>query len=760
MNKKRVAIMAILIILFLIMAVLSLHHMGCATTSNNSDATMESTDELSSEIESETESESVQETISVAEAQTPAELTFANQEDTYNYAKSMISAKKYYSAIKYLRTIPGYKDSNQLQMDIYATINQTYLTYSDFYGSIYNCSLMNSTTLNSEYILSYTKESRLPANNILNSDNGYIDVSGIFHTFCGKGSEDTYSPIYKAIANYSQNTPLSGMSCLNYSEYNISYALLTKSSQLVLCNYDNANKKTIFTPYDISTLASGEFPVHITADIMLTSLGNVYFLNNKPSTGKPAITKANDYNNIIALNKGTLLLAVTDNGTLHNSIVEAFPVTRSWSDIISVASGYSHFYDGLDYCCGLTSGGNILIAVNGSYKNLSVFPADQRFIALCTSGSRVIGLTETGYVYCYDLSDFLRETPRSDTAPCVIDTKNPNNINYGINTNFTTPAGNSSELSFSSNESVYNYALNCIERKNYVEAIKYLRKIPNYRSSCTLQTEAYKHINGDYFMHSYEHNKVAACKDMSKDTLNSGHVTHYSKTDDYLDHVAMNLSQGYLDTSGKLHIATDYPYEIEERMQALLQHNIHVKYEITQYSYMLTKTGQLLYQGSTYDNDPFTDHRDFININLDILSTGERIVYVSGSGFIFTNTGNIYICNTRNYTLEKTELFKDAVYISSASENCICINHNGQVFTNSTQLYPHISSWNNIVAVCQSSFGCVGIKADGSVVIEKAGGEERVNPIRNDVHFIAICSGNLNNTILLDSNGAIYFYSL
>lgn len=748
MNSKRNTIINISLILITCIVIIVCIILGFSRQKNNNTEPETYSDSETASLNEELPSETFAETIAIPEPSTPENKTFSTDEDTYNYAVNMINERKYYSAIKYLRLIPNYKDAQKLMTKAYRQIQGEFFTYSGNWLRVIACSEMNTTTIASENVLNRSDWNLANGSIIQCRSDGFIDESGTFHLVTPWGSQDFYKPFYEPILNYNKSVKFKYL-LGGYAVMEDSF-ILTADNRIIHYGYNSDTKKGTFSDCNIDALGENEKIVYISSNEVLTDLGYVYALTDNGTTWK--LTKSDQLNNIVSINCGLYLY---ENGTVSYSNEDTFPIIASWSDIISIKSDISSIHSFLSYCCGLTSDGSILVALEGSRTNMKPFPADRTYVSVTCVGNIIAALTDTGDVYTYDMEKHLRRYPSTENST---ETETPVTI---------PDAG--SDLMFSSDEAIYNFAVSQLNTRKYYTALKYLQKIPNYKDSAKLQYDAYRHIHQDYFAYIYALQydntfpKITACEGMNADTLASTDVISLTDIVNFKGTVDHYFDYGFVDTEGNIHLTQKINYQdLKNKMDALIEYNKKVKFKQfgdSVFNILLTMDNKVICQGDDSDSDPFTNHKDFIEFNTDSLASSEKIVFLSGS-YAMSNCGNVYWCNTFNHKLEKQDSLKNVISVDSDGSCNLHLTNTGAVICSSSTAYTAVNNWTDIISIEINDYGCIGLKSDGTIVTASKDGSNKDYLFPPDVKFTTIVGFNGTAVAALSDTGKLYIFTL
>lgn len=305
---------------------------------------------------------------------TTIESSFNTTEEIYQYATEQINTRKYYSAIKYLQKIPDYKDSTQLQMKIYALINQRLFTTGSTSDNLFN------------------------DNCIQQLDIGYIDSNGDLLINTTGISDYTYNNLYIPLLNLNKTTKFQSLvfNKETMTSSNISGALLTQSGDIISFSLDFKTNELHFSTIDCSILASGERIVHITTEQAVSNKGNVYnfysYKLSKSDIEEGAIIIANSF------------LYVTAEGTLVNEQpgnYTSFPALQQWSDIICFSTERDIFNCYPEYCVGLTSSGAVYLALPNDSVTKRILDKKCTYIEVKSFGDHIVAITDTGDLHTY-----------------------------------------------------------------------------------------------------------------------------------------------------------------------------------------------------------------------------------------------------------------------------------------------------------------------------------------------------------------------
>lgn len=376
-----------------------------------SDTDSEHTTEVSAEATTDTNG-TLNETSTTTEvsSETSTEISFSNNEEIYNYAVSQISQRKYYSAIKYLRKIEGYKDADALQAKVFKLINTDYFEFSAQTGKVIACEGMNAATLASDKVVTRA-DSSIPNDKI--AQRGaywYLDTDGIFHTVGISTDSPAYKYIFMPIIKYNKTTKFQLISfdddpaATDSSAHGVILGKDTTASFFTIAPNDKWGPLELFGTYKDDWIEDDEELLYVSGGgAALTNNGNSPFCPSAYRYDERLYISWNNKNitNIVAVRyTGGSVFCLTDEGTVlfdnKDDSTNNYPAITTWNDIISIE--YNHFNN---YCCGLTSDGRILVTWKGITNTLTPFPADEKFIAITSKGNCVAALSEKGTVYTY-----------------------------------------------------------------------------------------------------------------------------------------------------------------------------------------------------------------------------------------------------------------------------------------------------------------------------------------------------------------------
>ncbi len=748
MNSRRNTIINLAIILITCVVIIICITTGFSRNNNNlhpepETASCSETVSISVSVNEELPSETSTELITIPEPSTPEDKTFSSDEEIYNYAVSQINQKKYYSAIKYLRKIPTYKDAQSLMSKAYRQIQGDYFTYSHQWGII-ACPEMNAATISSDIVLKRSDWTLTKGTIVQCRSDGFIDSFGTFHLITPSGLEGFYKPYYDPLLEYNKKVPFKYL--LGGETAATDSFILTTDNRIVNYHYNSDTQKGTFSNCNIDALSKNEKAVYMSSREVLTNEGYVYVLTQENNLWK--LVKNDSLKNVVSINEG---LYIYENGTVSYADSAIYPVITSWSDIISAEVGNSFIYSFLSYCCGITSDGSILVAVEGSRTNMQPFDPNKTYVSVECNGDIIAALTDTGDVCTFDMTEYLRRYPSTDNSA-------------ETETTVTIP-DNNSDLTFSSEEAIYNYAVNQLNSRKYYAALRYLQKIPNYKDSTKLQYDAYRHIHQDYFasIHALTYDnayaKVTACEGMNSDTLSSANVISLTDMVNFKGTVDHYFDNGFVDTKGNIYLtklASQQP--TKDKLTYLNEYNQKVKLKQVTYDLLLTLDNKVIYQGGYYDHDPFTTNKDFIELNTDSLSLDEKIVFLDGF-YAFSNYGNVYECNTSNYKLQKRDELKNVISFHSDGEINFYLTNLGTVICNSSKAYSAVNTWTDIISIEIVDYGCIGLKADGTIVTAAKDGSNKDYFFPKDIKFNTIVSHAFESIAAISDNGQLYIFT-
>lgn len=382
---------------------------GFAGQKNNGNESETLTDPETVALEIEVPSETDSELVTIPESSTAADITFSSNEDTYNYAVSMINERKYYSAIKYLRQIPGYKDADALQTKIFKLINTDYFEFSEESGKIIACEGMNADSLASDKAITRV-DSSIPNDKIAQRGTyWYLDTDGVFHTVGLSADSDLYKTFFLPILNYNKNVKFELISFDGTTFSSDSFSsgdILTKDMQVIHFNIEPNNKwgrYITFKPFSQDYMKQDEKIIYISYGYALSNQGNLYSCSyydydRTDYLSWPGI----DVSGLISIScVGNYKFMLKDDGTvLMYTTSENYPAIDTWENIVSIDQ---EFYS--NYCCGLTSDGKVLVALKGISNTLTPFSTDDKFIAIACANNTIAALTEKGTVHTYTVPD-------------------------------------------------------------------------------------------------------------------------------------------------------------------------------------------------------------------------------------------------------------------------------------------------------------------------------------------------------------------
>ncbi len=371
------------------------------------------------ETDSETLTSSVHESNSAAdnstEVSTKTDITFSSDEEIYNYAVSQINQKKYYSAIKYLRKIPGYKDADALQTKTFKLINTDYFELSADGKTIIACEGMNTQNLTSDKVTTRS-DSSIPNSKIAQrGEYWYLDTDGVFHTVGIDESSVAYKTIFLPILNYNKSFKFDMIAFedlrLNESYLSATGSILRKDGEVsyfYICPSDKWGACEVFGTYKQNWLGKDEKVIYISDfRYALSNKGNLlhcplYNYSDNMFVEWASVTATNlvaisDFNGepFLLSEEGTVAYGYNSNYTYTD---DYYPALKSWNDIISINNGKY-------YCCGLTSDGKVLVALKGVTNSLTPFSTGEKIVAITANNNIIAALTEKGTVYTYTVPD-------------------------------------------------------------------------------------------------------------------------------------------------------------------------------------------------------------------------------------------------------------------------------------------------------------------------------------------------------------------
>lgn len=683
----------------------------------------------------------------IIETEPNNDLTFSNNEEIYNYAVTQIEQKKYYNAIRYLRQIPGYKDADTLQISVYSYINNYNFTYSNEWSSLLDCEDMNSTALKSGIVLDRGIASTVKGRVVQCLSDGYIDESYVFHLIPPKDREPEYNKMYADLINYNQSVSIVKLESYFINYNTLSYFVLSHNNNLLHYGYDQTTNKSSFTDCTTDNLERNEVIVDINYNYALTNKGNIYQLilsdNHFSLKREPGLSNAIAMRYFHEINN-TGLIVLTDKGTITHNVNTEFPAVSKWSDIISVDVADSFHQTG--YCFGLTSSGTILVCAANSSVTETPFPSNQTFEAISSSGTYTLAaLTDTGHVYIYN----------TNTKTLVSSVPDSESLSDSATLPQLDPNYN-----FTSDKVIYDYAVSQLAQRKYYSAVKFLRLIPNYKDASTLQMEAYKHINQEYFIYSISHRKYTYFDGMKLNNIQQSYVINVQEAVSFTGTVLQQLDYGFLDTDGNLYITRkDFNDNSNLKYVNLKKYNETTKFQQLTYNFILTKDGQVVVQGDANDSNPLTSFDDFTTLTSKDMLPNEKIIYICGITAL-SNLGNVYTCNSSYGTLTKNISLSNIISVQQYDYINVYITTEGTVICEDKTLYPDIKNWTNVISIEMNSFGCIGLTADGKILLATKDGTPRNSPFPDDVTFIAICGSNSSACAAISDTGALYIYEL
>ncbi len=730
------------------------------STENHADETQEQTQE-------ETEAYTIPETEAPTEKQypapsIPAEKTFASDEETYKYAISQLNEGKYYLAVKYLRKIPNYKDSQAQQIKAINAMKQDYLRYDEIQGKVIAIKGMNATALASGNVIKRSDANLVNTEVLQRLEYGYIDTAGNLKVVSNDMPSVIYENVYKPLLEYNKTVKFQKM-CINWDvDYRKKYVpsrvtILTKDGKIIYYWFMDSSTgayKTSTEEVTAQALKSGEKIVDINEEYALSNLGTVYFFQYEYNGDSTFLACMDELSNLTVLPSGSgmsahkNLLAVDVNGIIVGTKAELdlYPVTRSWSDIISLecpvwASSYTYY-------CGLASSGEVLVAYENGTETLKPFPAGKKYVAITCDAEKIVAVAATGEVYV-----------ESMPTPTNI---NSGTIKFPMESNTVDTSG--TDKTFASNEEMYNYAKSCISERKYCEAIKYLRKIPDYKDSKSLQDDVYWYINHDFVL-SHE------VRYIEQDTL-----FHYTDKDLILKtkRQSFMFDDIYIDAQGELYVSDRNMRDIEYYnmyFKPLVEYNKKVKYKFISYSeiqitqnsmmYVLTEDGDVLY----IDKNPKLNEGRLVPIDTSQFAKGEKISYISNNVAV-SNKGFVYYLDGAKVTKDKN--MTDIVTVKAFNGILMALTTNGKIVYSQPDFYEDISglsTWTDVVAIDMFSESSkanyfIGLKSDGTVVTMRSGNLEAEMGFPKDKKFVTLFYNKKGRVVAFTAENEIYIYDV
>lgn len=713
---------------------------GCGKTKNEQVDTETARESV---METEQETTEVQETEAPTETQfplptIPEEKTFATDEETYNYAISMIKEGKHYLALKYLRKIPDYKDSKALQLKAVNAVKQDYIRYD----AISEKGITHRDLgVSSEQILQ-----RL--------EYGYIDNSGNLKLLTTNMPGNMYEYAYKPLFEYNKTVKFQKILVSWAVDYRQVYTpdcaiILTQEGRIIYYHFMDTTGAYNVSVEEcaIKSLKEGEKIVDICWDYALSDSGNIYHME-EANSGQRYLSPITGITNAVSLTRGSgtykELLVSDTNGVIVGvgSELKRFPVMRSWWDIVSLES--SDGGDSFKYYCGLTSSGEVLIAYENGTETLRPFNPDKKYVAINCYRDKIIALAADGEV-CMEVMPSLHKI-------------NSGTIKIQMEKNSVTASG--TDKTWANSEEIYNYAKKCFTEGKYTEAIRYLRKIPDYKDSEKLQDEVYRYINHDFVRYG---NVRYISQDIQfhyvdKDILNESRIQTFLFEEVYL------AGDGTVYISDRAKRSEAY---FNKYLKSLEEYNKKVKYKFISYSdmqdnqnsirYVLTEEGKALFIE--------IESRDVISklkpIDTSKFMQGEKISYISNNVAV-SNKGFVYYLDGTKVT--KDENLKDIVTVKAFNGILMALTTEGKIVYSQPGVYEDISglsTWTDIVAIDMYSEGTsanyfMGLKSDGTVVVLRSGNYEVVTTLPADKKFVTISYNKSGRLISLTADGEVY----
>ncbi len=704
---------------------------GQQTGDNNKENV--SQEETVAETEAQTLPVIPQPTVEIPTASVPAEKTFATDEEAYKYAVSQMDEGKYYLAVKYLRKIPNYKDSKQLQIKAVNAMKQDYLGFDQLEGKVIATGSMNQAAKTSGSVLNRKDAGLGDAAVLQRLEYSYIDASGNLKMAVDNVPKDIYDSIYAPLLQQNKSVKykkvlISWVSLTGTDVTPLRAHILTMDNQVL--EYDTNKKQMV----SYGSPIEGETLIDINDKYALSDKGNVYSFEYDSASNQQILSVDNKLSDIAALSyTGTAVaqglyelcgfVSVNTNGNVvaDTAMAQMFPVLKSWSDIISIEMAVQ--YESYGYCAGLTSAGEVLVAYQGGVTTLKPFDANKKYVAIACFEGNIVALTDAGEMCVEVMPNW------GDKQSGTIE----------IPEYTSTASKTSTDKTFAGDSEIYNYAKTCFDEGKYIEAIKYLRKIPDYKDTSSLMDKVYRLANHDFIA-------VNNIRYTEQDKMFS-----YSNKDIINNTNMQELSCGYIDSQGVFNFTNIEYRNYDVYKKAMSEYNAKVKFKQISHtgehgwnefnlSYILTQEGKLV-RINAVDRVGITG---FDDVDMSALSAGEQIVYISGNAAL-SNKGYVYYI--KNLKLEKDNTLSDIAIIKSGCGVLLAVNVDGKIAYSQPEGWKipmTLSVLENVVSVdmCLQNSTDSGffaaLKADGSVVIVRRAGSEIVTELPKDKKFVAI----------------------
>ncbi|MBQ4284474.1 MAG: hypothetical protein IJB96_11185 [Lachnospira sp.] len=726
----------------------------------------ETVQEKESETVVETLPDMPQPTVEIPTASIPEEKTFANDEETYKYAVAKMNDGKYYLAIKYLRKIPKYKDSGDLQIKIMNMMKQDYLGYDDVAGKVTAIKKMNAAALSLDNIIKRNDVGLADTEVLQRLEYSYIDKSGNLKMAVAVDSvpKDTYENIFKPLLAHNKSVKYrkviidwyvlildEGVQTLPYRVY-----MLTMDGKLM--SYDINNKKIVPS----QGVIAGEALVDINDTYALSVNGNIYGIDMDRQNGVCSLKYIKELSDVVALSSlgGAAangldefcgFVGINSNGNIvaDSTMSKRFPVIKSWSDIVSVERELEYEYYG--YCCGLTSTGEILVAYEGGTTTLKPFDAGKKYVSIACDAEAIVAVTDSGEVCVETVPTWADKCSGTIEIP-----------EYQMKAE-----ASGTDKTFSSDAETYNYANTCFNEGKYTEAIKYLQKIPEYKETEKLMDKVYRYVNHEFI--DFEKIRYTQADAMfyytDKKVINNGN--------------RQELDFGYIDSLGV------YVYEgtqlisddfYNRHFKILVEYNQKVKFkQITttgeksraqfNWNYILTEDGSIVHIDAKDGVGVFKLEQ----IDMSVLPEGEKIVYISSNAAL-SNKGYVYY--VKDLKLVKDDTMSDIAAIKSGCGVLMAVNTDGRIVLSQPQGWKiplSLSTLENVVAIDMGlkNEGDAGyffaLKADGTVIATRRAGSQIMLELPKDKKFVSIAFNQRigdGRLVALTAEGEIYVFKV
>ncbi len=723
---------------------------------NESEGTQET---ASQEVVWETLPEMTQPSYEIPTAAAVEEKTFAGDEDTYKYAVSQMNEGKYYLAVKYLRKIPNYKDSAALQIKMTNKIAQNYLGYDQIAEKFIAVKEMNATAQNSAEVLK-RKDAGVAGEQVLQRfEYGYIDGAGNLKLAADNIPKDINSKVFQPLLQYNKTVKFRkmliawGLPVSGYMPYYVH--ILTMDNKVVKYDPETQEKETY------TGIIAGEKAIDINGMHVLSDKGNVYKLDYTGATGSQMLVKMKDISGVIGIsnddNIATLwdyepngLLGVNENGQIvaDEIISKTFPVLKSWSDVVSVeiACGIGSY----TCCVGLTSSGEVLVAYQNSVKTLKPFDSTKKYVGIVCYQDKVLAVTDGGDICVETMPDWDAKYSGTMEIP-----------EYRIESQVS-----GSYKTFASDEETYNYAKTCYEEGKYIEAVKYLRKIPDYKDTDSLMDKVYRNIGGEYV-------DASDARYIENDDM-----FHYKDEKITATTNRQTLEKCYIDNLGVLHyVGDEYSTPDDEAgYKKIIEYSNQVKFKQISTSgesghsmynlmYVLTEAGEIY----RINSEDFVGITGFDKVDMSGLASGEKVVYMSGNA-VLTDKGYVYYIV--DLKLKKDDKLSDIAAIRSECGVIAAINLDGKIVYSQPEGWSvpvTLSALTDVVSVdmCYGDTSNAGyvaaLKADGTVVVVRRNGTQVFTELPKDKRYVTIAFNKRLTQcrlVVIDTEGEIYVINM